>query len=342
MIKAAIRHLLIPFSYLYCFAVQIRNFLYDRKFLKCYVSPVKIISVGNISAGGSGKTPLVINIASVLMSEGFKIALLSRGYKRKSKGITVVYDGKNICADSEHSGDEAYMTIKSLLENYSGFYSLVAENRIEGVKYIENHFKADFIILDDAFQHRKIHRKRDILVIDSNDFINRKFYNKYLLPAGNLREPLKNIKRASVVVQNDKVSPAETLPELSGFHLPLFHSSYSVNGIFNQQNEKTEIKNKNVLAFSGVANPDSFLDLIKKEGGKIYYSITFPDHQEYSRKDLDKIIRAYRKDSIILTTEKDFVKIAEFDGFVNDYPLYYLKINMQIINHNHFYDLLKC
>jgi tetraacyldisaccharide 4'-kinase len=339
---APVRHLLIPLSYLYCLAVKMRNFLYDRKFLKSYVSTVKIISVGNISAGGSGKTPLVIYIASGLMSEGFKIALLSRGYKRKSKGITVVYDGKNICADINNSGDEAYMTVKSLLENYSGFYSLVAENRIEGVKYIEKNFNADFIILDDAFQHRKIHRNRDILVIDANDFINRKFYYKYLLPAGNLREPLMCIKRASVIVQNDKISPAQTLPELSGFHLPIFHSSYSVNGIFNHQNKKTEIKNKNVLAFSGVANPDSFLALIKNEGGITYKSVTFPDHKKYSQSDLDKIIRVYRKDSVIITTEKDFVKIAEFDRFVNDYPVYYLKINMQIDNRNDFYDLVKC
>ena len=339
---AAVRHLLIPFSYLYCLAVYIRNFLYDGKFLKSYAGTVKIISVGNISAGGSGKTPLVINIASGLMSEGFKIALLSRGYKRKSKGITVVYDGKNICSDIINSGDEAFMTVKSLLDNYSGFYSIVAENRIEGVKYIENNFKADFIILDDAFQHRKIHRDKDVLVIDSNDFTNRKFYYKYLLPAGNLREPLKNIKRAAVIVQNDKVSPAETLPELSGFHLPVYHSSYSVKGVINLQNKKTDITNKDILAFSGVANPDSFLGLIKKEGGKIYNSISFSDHQEYSQPNLDKIIRAYKKDSVIITTEKDFVKIAEFDGFVNDYPVYYLKIDVQINNKNDFYDLLKC
>ncbi|MBN1633009.1 MAG: tetraacyldisaccharide 4'-kinase [Ignavibacteria bacterium] len=334
------RYILIPFSYPYYFAVRVRNLLYDKCIFKCYKSPLTIISTGNITSGGSGKTPLAINIASRLMSEGYKIALLSRGYKRKSKGIVVVYDGKEITTDIGHSGDEAYMTVKSLLENYSGFYLLVAENRIEGVKYIEDNYKADFIILDDAFQHRNIFRNTDILVIDSNDYIKHKFFYKYLLPAGNLREPFNNIKRASVIVQNDKISPADTLPELSAMNLPVFHSEYSVKGIFNHKKETASINKKNILAFSGIANPVSFLDIIKKNGGEIYQELRFSDHHKYSSEDTEKISRYYRQDSLILTTQKDFVKITEFDKFVNDYPVYYIKINMEIKNQDEFYKIL--
>lgn len=338
----AIRYLFIPLSFLFCLGVQIRNFLYDRSILKSYVSKTKIISVGNISSGGSGKTPLAIYIASGLMSEGYKIALLSRGYKRETKGTTVVFDGKNISAGIGQSGDEAFMTVKSLLENHSGFYSLVSKNRVRGVKHIEDNFKADYIILDDAFQHRKIHRDKDILVVDSNDFIKQKFFYKFLLPAGNLREPLRNIKRADLIIQNDKINPSDALSELSALNLPVYHSTYSFTGIFNHLKETTGIKNKNILAFAGVANPDSFFELIKKNGGNIIHSIIFTDHHKYSTEDTNKIIRNYGKDSIILTTEKDFVKITEFDRFVNDYPVYYVKIDMQIDKRNDFFELLKC
>lgn len=335
-----LRQILIPLSFLFRLTVHLRNYLYDKGIIKTYVSPVKIISTGNISAGGSGKTPLVIYIASGLLSGGSKIAIISRGYRRKSKGLNIVYDGKKITSDINNSGDEAYMTVKSLLDNYSGFYFLTSENRIEAVKYIEKHFKADFIILDDAFQHRKIHRDKDIIVIDSNDFIKRNFLNKFLLPAGNLREPFKNIKRASVIVQNDKVYSAETISRLKNMHIPVFHSNYSLTGIFNHNSEVISINNKEVLAFSGLANPDSFLDLIKINGGVIYNKILFPDHHGYTLRDIERIKRCYKKDTIIITTEKDFVKISEFDGFVNNYPVYYMKIGLHIKNENEFFSLL--
>lgn len=338
-----IRYSLIPFSLLYCIAVSLRNYAYKKGFIKSYVSSVRIISVGNISAGGSGKTPLVNHIAGYLLSEGFTIAIISRGYKRKSKGINIVYDGKNLTSDVHNAGDEAFMTVKSLLKNYKGFYFLSAENRVEAVKYVEQNCKADFIILDDAFQHRRIQRNCDIVLIDAKEYAGNNYLYRFLLPAGNLREPFINIKRASAVILNHKVYDNEYLTGKIDITSPVYHSGYSFEGIFDSAGNSAELNKKNILAVSGIANPDSFHDIIKISGGNIYKKIIFPDHHEYRTGDIKRIKDNYKENALIITTEKDFFKITEFNGFVNDYPVYYLKIGMQIENENEFFNLLqKC
>lgn len=338
-----LRYCLVPLSFLYCIPISLRNFAFNKGYIKSYVSPLKIISVGNISVGGSGKTPMVIRIAGYLLSNGFKIVLISRGYKRKSHGINVVYDGKNLTSDIHNAGDEAFMTVRSLLNNFNKFYFLSAENRVDAVKYVEQNYKVDFIILDDAFQHRRIHRNCDIVLIDSKDYCENNYLYKFLLPAGNLREPFNNIKRASAVILNHKVYDNKYVCDVKNITSPVFHSEYSFGGIFDSVGNTAELNNKNILAVSGIANPDSFHDLIKIKGGNIYNNIIFPDHHEYRPEDIEKIKGNYKKDSLIVTTEKDFFKITEFNGFVKDYPLYYLKIGVNIENENEFFKLLlKC
>jgi tetraacyldisaccharide 4'-kinase len=309
--------------------------------IKSYTSRLKIISVGNISAGGSGKTPLVKLIAAYLLSRDFRIVIISRGYKRKSNGIYVVYDGKNPVSDVRNAGDEAFMTVKSLLKNFKNFCYLSAENRADAVKYVEKNYKTDFILLDDAFQHRKIHRNCDIVLIDSREYSENNYLYKFLLPAGNLREPFININRASVVIFNHKVYDDKYINGIKNLNVPVYHSKYTFEGIFNEKDKTEELHNKDVLAVSGIANPGSFHDIIKMNGGNIYKNIIYPDHHDYNSKDIRYIKDNCRKDALIITTEKDFFKIAEFNGFVNDYPVYYLKIGMKIENENEFFKLLQ-
>lgn len=333
-----LRLILFPFSFIYGIFVSIRNYLYSNDILFKYNSKSKIISVGNINTGGSGKTPLVIKLAEILLDRNFKVAIISRGYRRKSKGMQVVFDTKNIVLKPEESGDEPYMISQFLMERYNNFYFIVSENRIEAIRYLEKNFSSDYIILDDAFQQLVLKKDCDFVLIDVNNFQRHKILNRILLPAGNLREPLNSLYRGTAIFQNNKYSEIDTANFLKKFNKPIFKIRYTNSGIYDKENKKIEGSINNVIAFCGIADPDSFKKSL--ENFKIKDFIAFPDHKNYTEKDLEYIKRNYSSGDSFITTEKDFVKIKNFDKFTETYPVYFIRLSIEIDKENELINLI--
>ena len=189
--------LLRPFALIYLSVAQLRNAIFDRKLFKSWRSPIPVVSIGNLSAGGTGKTPLVDLVVKYYLSIGCKPAIISRGYQRESKGVQLVSDGQKIILSSREAGDETAM----LAWNNPDAIVVVSEKRKDAVTYIANRFAQRLpgvIILDDAFQHRAIQRNLDIAVINTSE----PFKKAKMLPEGRLREPLKNLSRANLIILN--------------------------------------------------------------------------------------------------------------------------------------------
>lgn len=322
------RLLLFPFSIVYRIIISLRNFLYDNDILFKYNSKTKVISIGNINTGGSGKTPLVIKFAELLLENGYKISIISRGYKRKTKGLQVVYDTKNVNMTVEEAGDEPYMIAELLKKKYNNFYLVVSENRIEAIKHIEKNFEPDYIILDDGYQNRMIRKDFDFLVIDINNFQKKKILNRILLPAGNLREPLKNIHRSTAIFQNNKFSKQETSNFIKKYNKPIYNINYNVLGIFNKDYELVNDKIENIIAFCGIADPLSFKETLKNFKIKNFFS--YRDHKKYNTNDIEFLKSKYENGLSYITTEKDFVKIRNFNNFIDSYPVYFVRLSITI------------
>ncbi len=286
------RILLLPISLFYWLGVTVRNWFFDIGVLKIDNIGVPVISVGNISTGGVGKTPFVEMLVERLMIN-HPLAVVSRGYKRKTSGTVVVSDGSRKLASVENSGDEPIQ----LALKYPELIVVVDERRVRGAqKAIE--LGAKVILLDDGFQHRYLHRNLDIVILTAEEILNRNL----LLPAGNRREPLTSLKRANLIAvtrcadikeyehacamgreSNSLPSKTPTIglkAELKAF------KCLSSNEIVQTE----ELTNKNVIAFSGIGNPKSFEDLVMKANIKVEKHITFSDHHWYKDDDIKTII----------------------------------------------------
>ncbi|MCX7833893.1 MAG: tetraacyldisaccharide 4'-kinase [Ignavibacteria bacterium] len=331
-----LRLIFFPISILYGIFILIRNFLYDNDILLKYNSQCKIISIGNINVGGSGKTPLVIKISELLLEKGYKVAIISRGYKRKTKGMQIVYDSKNVILTVDDSGDEPYMIVETLKRKFNNFYFIVSEDRIEAIRYLERNFKPNFILLDDAFQQRRIKKDFDFLVIDINNFQKHKFINKILLPVGNLREPIGNIRRSTAIFENHKFFRNESPRFLKKFNKPIYKIHYTIEGIYNKDYNKIDGKFNSLIAFCGIADPNSFKNALQNYNIKEF--ITFEDHKYYSENDIKYLKTKYSTSDIFITTEKDFVKIRIFNNFIEKYPVYFIKLDLKIENECDLFD----
>ena len=180
MILIILRFILFPFSILYGLVIEIRNGLFDLGILRSVKFPVPVISVGNITAGGTGKTPFTIYLAYLLKKHFSTIAIVSRGYGRKSRGMQLVSDGQQILLDPSHAGDEPYLIAVHLPDCLVA----VSEERSVAVNYLMDNYKPDLILLDDAFQHRQVKRDIDIVLVP----VKETYTSKFILPTGNLRE----------------------------------------------------------------------------------------------------------------------------------------------------------
>jgi tetraacyldisaccharide 4'-kinase len=306
--------------------VAIRNYLYDIKLFKATKLSCKIISVGNITIGGTGKTPTVIAIAKFLQQQNRTVAVLSRGYGRKSTGTLLVTDGKTNLSNWRNVGDESALMAKHL----SNIPIVVDENRIRGGKYLITKFNPEIIILDDGFQHRKIHRDVDIVLVNSNVS---KFNNR-IFGFGNFREPWESLKRTHIIflTKSGFVSPSsKLLAKLNTINLPLFKTDINTSPYFlDHKNNKIKIDyfiGKTALLFSGIGDPESFQKTVQSFNISILDSINFRDHKNYSTSNIQKINNKFIKSGadMILTTEKDFLKICE-----TDLPIYTIPITMNI------------
>lgn len=309
-----------------------RNLFYAVGFFVSRRLPVPVISVGNLSVGGTGKTPAVIYLARKLMEKGYRVAVVSRGYRRESAGTLVVSDGETIEASQRSAGDEPYLTARQL----PGVAVVVDEIRYRGSMVAVGRFKPDVVILDDAFQHRALERDVDIVLLNSQD--PPEAYR--LLPYGKLREPWIHLRRADVIfwTKSNLVSPdGRTGPHpavkgrASHWGVPTFTSSMEPARLVEVRHNRTvplsNIRNKKIFAFCGVADPHSFRQILQQCGGQMVGFEAFDDHHHYSRAEVQTLAARGKSlgAELIVTTEKDLFKVRPWSS--GEVPLYCLGID---------------
>lgn len=319
----------------YGVAVRTRAFSYSIGLLRTKRLPCPVISVGNITVGGTGKTPLVMALAKVLMDRGIPVAILSRGYKGKKSSGPLVSDGQVVFHSPGESGDEPFLMTKTL----KGIPVLVGRDRFINGHMALQKFDVRGLLLDDGYQHLQLYRDLNILLIDSRIG----FGDHHLLPRGILREPLSHLKRADIFLITKVVYPEAChclearLRELHSSP-QIFHSHYEPLGFIGPQEEWEEVqslKGKRVIAFSGIANSDYFTSLLKKCGMEIVREVLFPDHHLYAARDLNSIQKKVKDVDWVVTTEKDMVKLKKFK--LNHLPIRALRIEMKIWEEEEFY-----
>ncbi len=320
------KFLLFPLALFYWGVVFWRNLFYTIGFFVIRRVPALTISVGNLSVGGTGKTPAVIYIARLLSSKKLKVVIVSRGYRRKSSGTLVVSDGRKIKAGWKMSGDEPFLIARKLF----GVPIVVDENRYRGSLYAVEKFSADIILLDDAFQHRSLERDIDIVLLNSND--PPEAYK--LIPYGKLREPWFHLRRADIIFWS-KTNLVEPDPNIRRkvlqSNVPAYFSKMENHNQLVSMNGKEiptrTVKGKKAFIFCGVGDPISFKRSVENTGVKIVGFKIFEDHHNYNKEELKEILLLSDKNGAdyLITTEKDIVKINNWIS--TDAALFSLEIN---------------
>lgn len=349
ILATPLRFLFIPLSWLYAASVQLRNILYTRRVFKARRLPCRVISVGNIVVGGTGKTPAVIAIAKHLQREGVRVAILLRGYKRHVREkVTIVSDGEKVCTSPVESGDEAYMMAKHL----SNVPIIVGKCRYSAGQVALERFKVDVLLLDDGFQHRQLERDVDILTIPTTHPFGSP---EKLLPAGTLREPLTALRRADLILLTHADTPnisahikklmkslAPNIPVLTSTHqpthlYPLAASNQQESFVAGENDSNRhnalptgdsrllianikELKGKRILAVCGIGNPDVFVATLTQCSVASVELLAFPDHHIYTETDKQQIETTFQETAadLIVTTQKDEQKLA---GYVDNWKL---------------------
>lgn len=337
------------FSYIFNFIVQSRYFLYRHRIFRDQPLGCLVVVVGNLTVGGTGKTPVVEKFARSLSERGRKVAILSRGYGSKAepryhkfwRWLThreppppkVVSDGQNILLDSETAGDEPYM----LARNLPGVVVLVDKNRVKAGEYAIKRFGADTLILDDGFQYLPLRGQLNLLLVDKSN----PFGNHHLLPRGILREPIKHLRRASYIFfTKSDGAPNPELEALIRKHKPdteiieCVHKPQYLQQVFGPEKvELDRIRGWRVATFSGIAVPESFETFVRDLGAQIVHNQRFMDHHRFTTAELEHYFEAAREAKVdaILTTEKDAVRIHPSQA-PSDIPFYFLKLEIDILS----------
>jgi len=332
--------ILYPFIPVYAFIIWLRNFLFDKNIFKSRSVNAKVFSVGNITFGGSGKTPVTIYLTNLLKVKGYKVGILSRGYGRKSTGYVLVSDGNKFLTSVDKSGDEIYHTALDC-----SVPAAVSENRVKGAERLISDTGVNTIVLDDAFQHRWIKRDVDILVIDQRFLTEKSFFTHNLLPTGVMREPFTSVKRAGAVIINRKFMEKKDMP----YHLQkyfegkkIFTGFYKAISFFDLKHRTElsleEFQGQKSLVVSGIATPFSFLNILRQTKVDTQNKLIFKDHKKYTYKDVQRIRQLFYSTNShsVVTTEKDAVKLTNFSREMDDIDIYYLKIKFSLDNEEAF------
>lgn len=303
----AIGGFLYPLSLLYGVGVGLKLAMYRTGLLKQEKVPAAIISVGNLTAGGSGKTPMAILLARFLRGKGEKVVVVSRGYKGTARGVSAVSDGEKVLLGPARAGDEPYLMARLL----KGVPVVVGADRVKAALFCVKNFAARFIILDDGYQHIRLFRDLNILLVDSGAG----FGNMRLLPMGPLREPLEGIKRADLVmVKGGPLSKRESAI-IRRYGKPVLGFCYNPVGLIDIIKKNIlspgEFKGKKVLAVAAIARPEGFLKTLKGLGVGVASTLLYPDHHTYMPGDVDDIKKTFTSTGAqaVITTEKDGVKL---------------------------------
>jgi tetraacyldisaccharide 4'-kinase len=316
--------------------VRMRTLFYSLGLLKTKHLACPVISVGNITVGGTGKTPFVMALARGLTERGISVAILSRGYKGRKSSGPLVSNGRNILLSPAESGDEPFLMAQIL----KGVPILVGKDRFENGQMALQRFGVRGLLLDDGYQHLRLHRDLNILLIDSRIG----FGDQHLLPRGILREPLVHLRRAHVFLLT-KVERLEESQQLEAkLHeinpsSKIFHSHYEPSGLISPEDKWEELhslQGKRVLALSGIANPTYFSSLLRRCGMTIVKELVFPDHHLYTARDLTSIRERVKEVDRVVTTEKDMVKLKILN--IDDLPIRALRIELKIWEEEEFYE----
>jgi len=339
-----LRIILSPLVIVYLIITKIRNWFFDKNIFLATKVNAKVISVGNLTVGGSGKTPAAMMIAEALKAKGRKVGLLSRGYGRNSYGYVYVSDGNKINVTVDKSGDEMYFMADELKVP-----AAVAENRVEGAQQLIKDSKVDTIILDDAFQHRWIHRYVDVVIIDQRFLVKAGQMEQRMLPLGLMREPFDSLIRADIIIINRKFSESAEIPAKLKKHFMnknVFTGYYQSVGFFDVKThhyfDMSEFQGQKSLVVCGIARPYSFLNVLEKNKIDITNKMIFDDHKNYYMKEVHDIRKKFYDTNSysVLTTQKDAVKFIRFSKELDDIDIYYLKIELKLDEQENFNELI--
>ena len=329
---------------------KFRLWLYDSRIIRHHSLGCLVVSIGNLTCGGTGKTPVVEVFARSLSQQGRKVAILSRGYRSKNRSFwekmrqkfnsehneippKVVSDGKNLLMDCEYAGDEPYM----LASNLPDVAVLVDKDRVKSGIYAINHFQTDVIILDDGFQYLMLRPHINIVLVDSTA----PFGNGHCLPRGTLREPVEHIKRADYIFLTKSTGTRRNrhLKRFLNRHcrkaeiIECCHKPQYLQKLFSQEHVPLEsLKGVKTAALSAIASPGSFEGFLRKLGADLVLTDHYADHHRYTQQEIIDFINQAKAAGaeMIVTTEKDAVRIPKLDRC--DVPLYFLRIQIDILS----------
>jgi len=318
--------LLFPLSLIYRLCLVLRERMYYIGMIKIKEAPIPVISIGNITLGGTGKTPVVERLSMKLKESGLNPGIATRGYKRERNGMFCVDVKKDT---PKEVGDEAYMLAKK-----TQIPVFVGADRAESIGRGIKDLHIDVALLDDGFQLKNIKKDLDILILNGRQ----SGENYELFPLGPYREPLKRIKDADVILVNKGNLNGEIKQYNKG--IPVFRAQYKPLHIYNIKMNLVAhynfLKGRNVLAFSGLGDNKSFFDLLRKIGANVLHEISYPDHYAYKRNDMKRLL-SFKDVAAIVTTEKDAVKITHMD--VPEH-LFYLAIEVVIEREEEFMEYI--
>ncbi len=346
----ALVNLLFVSSRFYRMAVQFRVWMYDKRVIRNHALGCLVVSIGNLSCGGTGKTPVVEVFARTLSANGRKVAILSRGYRSKKRTFgeklahifrhgkietppKVVSDGKNLLLDSAYAGDEPYM----LASNLPDVAVVVDKDRVKSGIYAIDNFQSDVIILDDGFQYLMLKPHINIVLVDSSD----PFGNGHVLPRGILREPIKNIRRADYIflTKSDGSHKNQHLKRFIRRHTrraEIIECCHKPQHLVTLESKEvlplSALKGAKVAALCAIARPDSFERFLKDFGAELVLTDHFADHHRYTQQEIIDFVNQAKAAGaeMIITTEKDAVRIPRLDRC--DVPILYLRIQIDILS----------
>jgi tetraacyldisaccharide 4'-kinase len=321
----------------YGMGVRLRALLFGLGLLRSKRLPCPVISVGNLTAGGTGKTPLVMWLANVLAEKGIPMAILTRGYKREKAAGSLLSDGRSVFLSREESGDEPYLMAQLLRETPI----FVGQDRFRNGQQALEKFGVRGVVLDDGFQHLPLRRDLDIVLIDAS----LGFGDGHLLPRGILREPLDHLRRAHLFLLTKVEDRKACEPLEIRLHeirpLPIFHSHFEPTGFIGPRGEAADhraFEGKKVIALTGIGNPAYFSTLLSKLGINIIREIIYPDHHVYTAKDVTSLAGTMKEADGIVTTEKDMVKLKNLG--IGRLPVWALRIRFKIWEEEEFLKLV--
>ncbi|MGH8008194.1 MAG: tetraacyldisaccharide 4'-kinase [Candidatus Binatia bacterium] len=301
---------LTPLSLSFSSLVRSRNLLYNLRWLRAKQAPaLKVISVGNLTVGGTGKTPLVLWLAQALQNRGHKVGILTRGYKGKNTGVTVVGTTGQSTAIPAEVGDETVMLARA----FAGVV-IAGRDRVAAARLAQERFGVEVVILDDGFQHRRLKRDIDLILVHGTTGVG----NGWLLPAGPLREPVSATRRADVVIIAKGNKQENWARRIVKKGRPVFYGDLVPSTLISPVQRKwhelplADLVGKRVVAITGVADPFPFYRSLQEWEVEVAEILEFPDHHAYTQADWQTISQAGQKFDLIVTTEKDLVKLEQF------------------------------